>query len=71
MLRLIEKSESHLIQKITTPKGGLIAYQVVPKSSIGDSSQITRYERLFEARNAAGIPTTNTAKAAAEALFKS
>lgn len=56
MLRTIEHSDTHLVQKILSPKGETLAYQAVPKSSIGDSSAVLRFMRLFEARKAAGIP---------------
>jgi len=62
MIRTIEHSASHFVQKIIHPKGMTVAYQTVPKSSIGDSSAIVRFDRLSEARKAAGIaynpPTT-------------
>lgn len=54
MLRMIERSDSHIIQKVVAPK--LTAYQAVPKSSVGDSSAVQRFATLFEARQAAGIP---------------
>lgn len=55
MLRTIEHSESHIIQKVCNPKGETLAYQAVPRSSIGDSSAVQRFMRLYEARKAAGI----------------
>lgn len=55
MLRTIEHSDTHLVQKVLNPKGETLAYQAVPKSSIGDSSAIIRCMRLGEARKAAGI----------------
>lgn len=55
MLRTIEQSATHLVQKVMNPKGETLAYQAVPKSSVGDSSAITRCSRLFEARKLAGI----------------
>ena len=62
MLRTIEHSATHLVQKIVSPKGLTLAYQTVPKSSVGDSSAIQRFELLALARKAAGIvycpPTT-------------
>lgn len=54
MLRMIEQSATHVIQKVVAPK--MTAYQTVPKSSVGDSSAIQRFTTLFEARQAAGIP---------------
>lgn len=53
MIRTIEHSDTHLLQKVIAPKS--VAYQVVPKSSIGDSSAIQRFSHLYEARKAAGI----------------
>jgi len=58
MIRTIEHSATHLIQKIISPKGLTLAYQAVPKSSVGDSSAIQRFMRLYEARKAAGIEYT-------------
>lgn len=55
MLRTIEHNHSHIIQKVLNPKGETLAYQCVPKSSIGDSSAVQRFMRLVEARKAAGI----------------
>lgn len=53
MIRLIEHSETHLLQKVIAPKS--VAYQVVPKSSVGDSFAIQRFSHLCDARKAAGI----------------
>lgn len=55
MLRTIEHSDRFLIQKVLNPKGETLAYQAVPCSSVGDSSAIQRFPRLWEARRAAGI----------------
>lgn len=54
MLRMIERSPTHIIQKVVAPK--LTAYQVVPKSSVGDTNAVQRFPTLFQAREAAGIP---------------
>jgi hypothetical protein len=54
MIRLIDHSDTHLLQKVIFPKG--VAYQVVPKSSIGDSTAVQRFSYLSEARKAAHIP---------------
>lgn len=55
MLRTIEHSDDFIVQKILNPRGETLAYQTVPRSSIGDSSTIQRFMRLSEARRAAGI----------------
>lgn len=55
MLRTIEHSATHLVQKVLNPRGETLAYQAVPKSSVGDSSAVQRFMRLMEARKAAGI----------------
>lgn len=53
MLRTIEHSDTHLLQKVIFPKG--MTYQVVPKSSVGDSNAVQRFAYLCDARKAAGI----------------
>lgn len=55
MIRLIEQSATHLVQKVMNHRQQTLGYQAVPKSSIGDSSAIQRFVRLHEARKAAGI----------------
>lgn len=55
MIRVIEQSESNLIQKVYTPKGETVRYQVVPKGKVGDSSAITPASTLKQARDLAGL----------------
>ena len=55
MLRIIERSPTHVIQKVTKPCGAVIGYQTVALSSVGDSSAIQRHKFLAVAREAAGI----------------
>lgn len=69
MLRVIEKSATHLLQKVSNPKGVTLAYQIVPKDKVGDSSAVQRFMRLYEARKAAGI-SYNPAVIAAVAAKK-
>lgn len=55
MLRTIEHSATHIVQKVLNPKGQTLAYQAVLKGSVGDSSGVQRFMRLMEARKAAGL----------------
>lgn len=55
MLRVIEHSHSHIIQKVCNPRGQTLAYQAVPRNAIGDSSAVQRFLRLHEARKAANV----------------
>lgn len=51
MIRVIEQSESAFVQKVYTPKGATVAYQVVPRDKLGDSSAIQRFPTLKSARD--------------------
>lgn len=50
MIRTIDRSKTHLVQKVYSPKGNTIAYQVAPIGLVGDASLITRCSTLAEAR---------------------
>lgn len=66
MITEIERTPTHIIQKISTygrkdvqKAGGTSAvvvhgYQTVPHGKVGDSSAVTRFETLAEARIHAG-----------------
>ena len=66
MITELERTPTHIIQKISTygrkdvrKDGGASAvvvhgYQIVPNGRVGDSSAITRFETLAEARIHAG-----------------
>lgn len=59
MLRIIDKSTTHIIQKVISPKGERIAYQTVPLNPVngqpwvGDTGLITRCSSLAQAREIA------------------
>lgn len=55
MLRQVDKSQTHLIQKVTTSKGDLIRYQVVPANKIGNWAAVTEFQTLTEARAEIGL----------------
>lgn len=55
MLRMIEKHDAGIVQKVTLPRGELLRYQSVPKGVVGDSSVITCHKTLSEARKALGV----------------
>ena len=66
MITEIERTPTHSIQKVSTygrkdvQKGGstsavvVYGYQIVPHGKVGDTSAITRYDTLAEARIYAG-----------------
>lgn len=56
MLRTIEHHNGFALQKITTPQGKLINYQLIPESSIGDASKSQQFSTLTAARQAGGWP---------------
>lgn len=53
MIRTIDRSKTHLVQKVYSPRGETIAYQAVPIDLVGDASLITRCSTLAEAREIA------------------
>lgn len=53
MLRIIDRVDGNVIQKVTTPKNELVGYQVL-KEGANDSSQVQRFPHLSAARKAAG-----------------
>ncbi len=52
MLKLIDQSDTHLVQKITSPDGDVIRYQTVPIVD-GKPMTITRLVNVYETRFAA------------------
>jgi hypothetical protein len=55
MLRIIERTPSHFIQKIVDTKGNCIRYQTVPrdadgKPAVGDTNLVQPFDTLVEAR---------------------
>lgn len=50
MITIVDRSDSAVIQKITSPKGNTVRYQVVPNSSVGDASAIVVANTLVAAR---------------------
>ena len=53
MLRVIERSPTHVIQKVTKQNGLVIGYQTVPHGVTGDSSSVIRHNTLTDARREA------------------
>ena len=70
MITEVERTPTHIIQKIATygrkdvkKAGGVSAlvahgYQIIPHGKMGDSSAVTRFDTLAEARIAAGSKAT-------------
>lgn len=54
MIRTIDRHNGLILQKITTPHGSLISFQLIPENAIGDSSQSRRFGTLSAARQAGG-----------------
>jgi hypothetical protein len=54
-LRIVDKINGHHIQKVITPKGKTLGYQVVREGD-HDSSHVQRFARLSSAREAAQKP---------------
>ena len=55
MLRVIERSPTHVIQKVTKPNGLVTGYQTVPNACAGDSNAVKRHRSLTDARREAGV----------------
>lgn len=58
MLRTIDRHNGIALQKVTTPHGKLIRFQLVHESSLGDTSQVQHFPTLSAARQAGGWPGT-------------
>ena len=56
MLRIIDKHNGFVIQKITKPNGALIAYQTGLETAIGTAGDFKRHTTLETARQAIGAP---------------
>lgn len=49
MLREVDRTEKHIVQKVITPKNQVIGYQVV-EIGVHDSSRVQRFAKLSAAR---------------------
>lgn len=55
MIRVIEKSNTHVVQKVLDHKQRVLAYQAAELARLGHTEAVTRCSTLAEARRAAGI----------------
>lgn len=72
MITTVDRTNHFVVQKVSKPNGETIRYQIVPISSIGDSSAVAVVPTLAEARAAIGKSQGGkllTAREAAEAAF--
>lgn len=71
-ITVVDKTAHFVVQKVSKPNGETIRYQVLPISSIGDSSAVMVLSSLAEARATIGKSQGGkllTAKELAEAAF--
>ena len=61
MLRTIDRHNGIALQKVTTPQGNLIRFQLVHESSLGDTSKVQQFQSLSAARQAGGWPPCQVA----------
>lgn len=54
MIRIIERSATHVIQKVIKPNGAVVGYNTVANGKIGHADAVKRHKSLVEARLAAG-----------------
>jgi len=59
VLRIVDKTETHVIQKVVNRKGVVTCYQTVPHEAVGNSTQVQRFATLAKARLAAGKELVN------------
>ena len=55
MLRVIDRRDGILLQKVSTPDGKLIRFQLVHENALGDASQVKPFTTLSAARQAGGV----------------
>lgn len=56
MIRIIDRYQGQVIQKLTKPNGDLVCYQTKPEATIGTSEGTVRHPNLLSARKYLGIP---------------
>ena len=56
MIRQVDKRDGFIIQKVVTPQGRVVAYQLVPAGMVnGDASHVQVFATLQAAREAISV----------------
>jgi hypothetical protein len=61
MLRTIDRHNGVALQKVTTPNGKLLRFQLVHEAALGNTEAVRHFQSLSAARQAGGWPPCQVA----------